>query len=40
MEIRELLDKYDYNGQEAHFVKGSALAALGKVPDETTYTDK
>lgn len=27
MEIRELLSKYEYDGDDANFVKGSALAA-------------
>lgn len=29
MEVREILDKYDYDGENAQFVKGSALGALG-----------
>lgn len=28
MEVRELLSEYDYKGQEAIFIKGSALQAL------------
>lgn len=28
MEIRELLTKYEYDGDNAKFVKGSALAAM------------
>jgi len=28
MEIRELLSKYEYDGDNAKFVKGSALAAM------------
>lgn len=28
MEVRELLDKYEYNGDEAEIVMGSALEAL------------
>jgi len=34
MEIRELLSKYEYNGDEAHFVKGSALAAMNETDPE------
>jgi elongation factor Tu len=34
MEVRELLDEYDYNGDDAIIIKGSALAALeGKDED-------
>ncbi len=28
MEIRELLDKYDYPGDDTHIIFGSALSAL------------
>ncbi len=28
MEVRELLSQYEYEGDDTHFVKGSALAAL------------
>jgi elongation factor Tu len=31
MEVREVLNKYDYDGKNAKFVRGSALAALGQV---------
>jgi len=34
MEIRELLSKYEYNGDDAHFVKGSALAAMNETNPE------
>lgn len=27
MEVRELLDKYDYDGKNAHIIRGSALMA-------------
>ena len=30
MEVREILNKYDYDGENAKFVKGSALCALGQ----------
>lgn len=28
MEVRELLSSYDYDGDDAIFIKGSALSAL------------
>ena len=34
MEVRELLSQYDYDGDEAVFVKGSALAALNGTDKE------
>ena len=33
MDIRELLDKYDFPGDETPIIKGSALAAL-EAPDD------
>ncbi len=34
MEIRELLNKYEYEGDKAFFVKGSALAAMNETDPE------
>ena len=34
MEIREILSKYDYDGDNAHIIKGSALAASNDVDPE------
>ena len=34
MEIRELLSKYEYDGDNASFVKGSALAAMNQTDPE------
>lgn len=34
MEVREILDKYEYNGNETKFVKGSALCALNGTEPE------
>ena len=34
MEVREILTKYDYDGANAKFIKGSALSALGQVQSE------
>ena len=31
MEVRELLDKYEYNGDECEIVMGSALEALNGI---------
>ena len=36
MEIRELLSSYDFPGDEIAFVRGNALAALPRVPDNTS----
>ena len=34
MEIRELLDKYEYDGDNSHFIKGSALCAMNETDQE------
>ena len=34
MEIRELLSKYEYDGDNAHFIKGSALCAINETEPE------
>ena len=34
MEIREILSKYEYDGDNAHIIKGSALAASNDVDPE------
>ena len=34
MEVREILTRYEYDGEGAKFVRGSALAALGQVPSD------
>jgi elongation factor Tu len=34
MEIREILTKYEYDGDNAHIIKGSALAASNDVDPE------
>ena len=31
MEVREILNKYDYDGENAKFVRGSALCAVGGI---------
>lgn len=39
MEVREILSKYEYDGENTKFIKGSALAALGQV-ESTVYGNK
>ena len=34
MEIRELLDKYEYDGNNSQFIKGSALCAMNETHPE------
>lgn len=34
MEIREILSKYDYDGDNANIIKGSALAAINDTDPE------
>lgn len=34
MEIREILNKYEYDGDSAHIIKGSALAACNDTDPE------
>ena len=38
MEIRDLLSKYEYDGEKTRFVKGSALCALGQGPPDVPYS--
>lgn len=40
MEVRDILSKYEYDGQNAKFVKGSAICALGQGPPDATYSMK
>jgi len=40
MEVREILTKYEYDGANAKFVRGSATCALGQGPADTTYSMK
>jgi elongation factor Tu len=40
MEVRDILSKYDYDGDNAKFVRGSALCALGKGPADAQYGTK
>ena len=40
MEVRDILNKYEYDGANAKFVRGSATCALGTGPADTTYSMK
>lgn len=40
MEVREILEKYSFDAQNAKFVKGSALCALGLGEADSPYSEK
>ena len=40
MEVREILNKYEYDGNNAKFVRGSAICALGQGPADAAYSMK
>lgn len=40
MEVRDILNKYEFDGASAKFVKGSATCALGQGPPDTNYSMK